>query len=120
VREAAIALARSLQVPLRHDTSGIGYCGQFYGQTAEGASLPAHITVEALVALIAQLPEGVTELACHPGFAEELPTIYRMERRLEVEALCDPRARAAIVDAGVTLTRFSELPAAMTTIKAAP
>ena len=111
VREATMAIARSLGAPLRHYAVGIGYCGQFYGQTAEGMPLPAHISVDALIRLIAQLSAGVTELACHPGFVEDLPTMYRMERWLEIEALCDPRARAALADASVELTRFSELPA---------
>ncbi len=108
-RGAAIAVARSLAVPLR-PSAGIGYCGEFYGQTTEGASLPAHITVAALAALIGRLPAGVTELACHPGFVEELPTMYRAERGLEVVALCDPAARTALAEAGVILTRFSLLP----------
>ena len=111
VREATLAIARSLGVPLRHYGAGICYCGQFYGQTTEGVSLPAHIGVGALIRLIAQLSARVTELACHPGFAEDLPTMYRTERRVEIEALCDPRARAALAEASVQLTRFSVLPA---------
>jgi len=106
-----MALARSLGVPLRHCTKDIAYCGRFYGQTAEGLSLPAHVTAGALAALVAQLQDPITELACHPGHVERLRTMYRAERQLEVEALCDPRVRAALGDAGVELTRFSELPA---------
>ena len=106
--DTATALARSLGVALRHDTPEITYCGRFYGQTAEGESLPSLITVDALVELIGGLPASVTELACHPGFDDDLPTMYRTERRLEVAALCDRRTRAALDASSVRLTRFSQ------------
>ena len=101
-------IARELDVPLRH-LSSIRYCGNFYGQDADGSDLRSHITVDALITLIDALPSGVTELACHPGFAEDLPTMYRTERAVEVATLCDVRVREAIVEANVELTRFSRI-----------
>lgn len=108
VRAVATRLARAMSIPLRHD-SRINYCGEFYGQTGEGSPLPSLIGADALSALLSTLPAGITELACHPGFAEELPTMYRNERALEVAALCDPRVRATIERESIELARFSGL-----------
>jgi len=46
VRSALVEIAQQLQIPLRHFTPGVHYCGSFYGQTAEGSPLPEFITVE--------------------------------------------------------------------------
>jgi predicted glycoside hydrolase/deacetylase ChbG (UPF0249 family) len=61
------------------------------------------------VRIVEGLPEGVTEVACHPGYADDVETFYRTERAAEVAALCDPRARAAISAAGVALCSFGDV-----------
>jgi predicted glycoside hydrolase/deacetylase ChbG (UPF0249 family) len=100
------AIARRLGVPLRHDTAGVRYCGEFYGQEADGRSLPGAVGIDALLRILAALPPGVTELACHPAEGDDLETMYRAERALELRALCDPRARAALVASGIRLVSF--------------
>ena len=107
VRTALAKAGRRLQVPVRNVTPGITYCGGFYGQDGEGNPYPDAITVPALVALLRELPSGITELGCHPGFAEDLENVYRDERRTEVETLCDPRVRSAIEELGIELRPFS-------------
>ena len=109
VRSVAEALARGLDVPLRHFTPGIRYVGSFYGQTATGEPYPDAIRVETLIALLRGLPPGTTELGCHPGWADDAETTYRGERANEVRTLCDPRARAALSAAGLVLCTFREL-----------
>ncbi len=99
------AHARRLGVPLR-ERSDITYCGAFYGQSGTGSPCAEAIAVDALVAVIEALPEGVTELGCHPGLDAELDSSYRVERLKEVETLCDPRVRAALTRAKVTLRGF--------------
>src|SRR5579859_3260075 len=69
VRSLLAAEARRLGVPLREVTPGITYCGDFYGQGAEGESLPNVLTLEGLKRILAALRPGVTELGCHPGYA---------------------------------------------------
>jgi predicted glycoside hydrolase/deacetylase ChbG (UPF0249 family) len=96
VREVAAEIAAELDVPLRHDNSGVRYCGDFYGQTGDGRSRPEAILPERLVELIRDLPDGITELACHPGLDEHLPTMYCRERRREVESLCASPVREAV------------------------
>lgn len=97
--------AERLGIPLR-ERSGIAYCGAFYGQSGKGYPCPEAIEVDALIAVIEALPEGITELGCHPGLDNELDSSYRVERLTEVETLCDPRVWDALTRSGVTLRGF--------------
>jgi len=90
VRSIALEHARRLAVPLRESSPGIRYCGDFYGQTGEGESLPKALTVQNLTRILASLTEGITELGCHPGYGNGLATPYREERALELKVLCAP------------------------------
>ncbi|HKB03225.1 MAG TPA: ChbG/HpnK family deacetylase [Gemmataceae bacterium] len=99
-------LGRDLGVPVRDLTPGIRYCGDFYGQDGEGNPHPELVTAEALIALLRRLPDGVTELGCHPGDGGGLETMYVRERAAEVAALCDPRVRAAVTELGIELVSF--------------
>jgi predicted glycoside hydrolase/deacetylase ChbG (UPF0249 family) len=106
VATVATALAAELGVPLRG--RGIRYEGGFYGQAGRGEPWPQGIAVEHLIELIGLLPEGWTELGCHPGLGVESESSYGSEREREVEALCDPRVRAAIEAEGVQLRSFAD------------
>jgi len=106
VRRLLVEMGNRLGVPVRAVTNAIAYCGDFYGQDGRGYPVPEAITADALVRIIASLPEGTTELACHAGYGEGLITTYADERAKEVRALCDPRVRAAIDEFGVTLSSF--------------
>jgi chitin disaccharide deacetylase len=108
VASLCAALARQLDVPLR-ERSGITYCGSFYGQSGKGDAYPSGIAVELLVELIEKLPEGITEIGCHPGMDQELESGYRLERLKEVETLCDLRLREAVTQSGVNLRSFAGL-----------
>ncbi|HET6866540.1 MAG TPA: ChbG/HpnK family deacetylase [Solirubrobacteraceae bacterium] len=103
------ALGRELGVPVRGRTSGISYCGEFYGQTRDGSPHHDAITVENLVAILRQLPAGVTELACHPGERDVGDRLYGIERTLELAHLCDPRTRAVIDAEVISLTSFGAI-----------
>ena len=100
-------LASELGVVLRERSSRVRYCGEFYGQTGTGEPFPEGISLEHLVELIATLPPGNTELACHPGRALGADFVYGRERERELAALCDPRARAAIEREGIVLRSFA-------------
>ncbi len=104
-----VEAARKLRVPLRDESPEVRYCGDFYGQTAEGAPLPGALSVEGLIDILAALPPGVTELGCHPGDGDDLESMYRGERAEEVKVLCDPRVRAAIVAMGIQLCSFGHV-----------
>ncbi|MGH7338841.1 MAG: carbohydrate deacetylase [Myxococcota bacterium] len=72
------------------------------------------VGVDSLLALLERLAvqNGVTELMCHPGEADEAlvkRSGYARERPTELATLTDPRVRAAVKDLRITLATFSEL-----------
>jgi predicted glycoside hydrolase/deacetylase ChbG (UPF0249 family) len=109
IRGVAIAIARELGVPLRHFSPGIRYSGAFYGQDEHGEPYHDAITPAALIATLRKLEPGVTELACHPGYPDNLDTMYQVERAIEIRSLCDPKARRAIADLDVELRSFRDI-----------
>ncbi|HKI22556.1 MAG TPA: ChbG/HpnK family deacetylase, partial [Gaiellaceae bacterium] len=106
VRPAFEEAATELGIPLRRLDRRIRFCGDFYGHDGRGRPEPEAISVDALIRLIENLEDGVTELCCHPGYADGLDDWYRLERVQEVRALCDPRVRLAVEREGVLLCSF--------------
>jgi predicted glycoside hydrolase/deacetylase ChbG (UPF0249 family) len=109
VRSIVEAAAKELGVVLRHCDERVRYVGDFYGQDEHGEAYHEGITPGALERIVRGVGAGVTEVACHPGFDEELNTMYRVERAMEVAALCDERVRRAVEESGVTLVSFGEV-----------
>lgn len=75
----------------------------FYGPDA---------TLDHLLSLIADLPDGVTELMCHPARTDEAlraQSGYAEERERELAILTDPRVVKRLEDEGVQLTDYSVL-----------
>jgi chitin disaccharide deacetylase len=102
--------ARELRIPLRRTALGVRFCGDFYGHDGRGRPDPDAITSEALIQLLEQIPEGATELCCHPGYVGDLNEWYRVEREQEVRVLCDPRVQDAVHRRAITLCTFADLP----------
>jgi predicted glycoside hydrolase/deacetylase ChbG (UPF0249 family) len=102
--------AAALGVPLRGVTPGIEYRGEFYGRDEHGMPIPGALDPERFVEVVRALPPGVTELGCHPGEVDPGDAAYGRERAEELATLCDPRVRAAIVEAGVVLSSFRGVP----------
>jgi chitin disaccharide deacetylase len=100
-------LAKDLGVPLRDRDGRVHDTGVFYGQTADGQPWPQAITTSALIEILETLPPGLTALRCHPGYAEDLETMYRHERAREVTVLCDPRVRQTIERMQIQLASFA-------------
>jgi len=72
----------------------------------------AGVTVAHLVQIIEDLPEGSTELMCHPAHPDaELAATssYAAVRVVELAALCDPSVKSALARARVRLINFSDL-----------
>ncbi len=101
-------IAGRLEIPVRDLTPSITYCGRFYGQDDRGVSYPECVSIEGLLEILAGLPSGVTEIGCHPAAVEDLDTMYRAERLVELETLCDPRVRTAIGELGIELRSFAD------------
>ena len=65
-------------------------------------------TVETLLRILETLPDGVTELVCHPGYLDADADGYG-RRETELAALTDPRVRRKVEAAGVELITFGAL-----------
>ena len=112
VGDAVRAFAARHDLALR-EHGGLRYVGGFYGQDDAGGPYPQGITPQRLIELIDLLPDGgVTELSCHPGHvAADDPlggTMYRVERNIECQTLCDPRVRARMAHGDVRLGTFAD------------
>jgi predicted glycoside hydrolase/deacetylase ChbG (UPF0249 family) len=108
-RSIVLEFGRRFDVPVRDLTPGVRYEGGFYGQAGHGEPWPQGITVEALCALLRNLPDGTTELGCHPAIDDESGSSYSAERTVETATLCDPRVRAVIDAEGIELRSFADL-----------
>jgi predicted glycoside hydrolase/deacetylase ChbG (UPF0249 family) len=78
-----------------------------------GFRMTGRFDLPALVSLIRSLPEGSTELMCHPGrCGKELRsarTRLKESREQELRALKAPEVRIALREAGVQLAGYHEL-----------
>lgn len=96
-------------IPVRGLSEGVITRGDFYGRDGRGPPCPEMISAHRLAQIISSIPVGVTELGCHPGDPTDLVDDYRAERRLELEALCDPLVRQTIGQHGICLASYNEL-----------
>ena len=96
---AFVAFGEEYALPLRdHDAR---HCGGFYGLEQVG--------VERLLGILEQIDEGVTELGCHPGYADGLKSSYTSEREHELRTLTDARVRAKVEELGIELIGWNGL-----------
>jgi predicted glycoside hydrolase/deacetylase ChbG (UPF0249 family) len=101
--------AEQRRIPLR-ECSGVRYCSRFYGQW-DGERHPEQVSVAGLVRILeTEIGEGVTELACHPGYPDPaLVSSYADERELELRTLCDGRVRHFLERCGIALVGFGDV-----------
>ncbi len=69
-------------------------------------------TTENLRSLLSRLPEGASELMCHPGYADRAllaGSSYAKEREREVEILCDPGLPALLQKHAIELIGFESI-----------
>ena len=72
----------------------------------EGATLPS------LLAILERLPEGTTELMCHPAYVDDdlfAVSSYVGQRERELGVLTDPALARAIASSGILLRTFGEI-----------
>ncbi len=110
---AAVAAARGLPVRAMDEAlqaalrgRGVRTTDAFLGD----ASLRPGWTEATLLAALAALPEGVTELMAHPGYRPALArTSFGVEREEELRALTSRACWRAVEAAGIQLCSFSDL-----------
>ena len=93
VTNSALLKARQLSHPDR-------FISTFFGAEA--------LTLNYLLHLLRTLPEGTSELMCHPGYNDEalVNSTYRSERERELELLTHPTVRTCIAETGIDLVSF--------------
>ena len=108
-----VDLARRRGLPLR-EHSPARYFSSFYGQWG-GETHLEQIGVDALERMLrSEIGDGVTELACHPGYMEpDFASAYSLERETELRTLCDPALPGLLGELGFRLIGFGQLSAAV-------
>jgi hopanoid biosynthesis associated protein HpnK len=78
-----------------------------------GIALTGHLGAAAVVKILEAIPEGTSELMCHPGLydsgLERAATRLKRAREAELEGLLAPAARRAIAERGIQLISYREL-----------
>ena len=98
------AIDEAMRAELRR--AGVRTTDHFVGE----AGGEAYWTELRFAGTVAALPEGSTELMCHPGYPpRETRTSYALQRAVELATLTSAAARRALAQAGVSLTSFAEL-----------
>ena len=116
VFDALCALARETGVPVRCAAPGMAaqlrslrvkttdaFVEGFFGDAA---------SLETLLRILGELPEGATELMCHPARVDDElrnSSSYANPRERELSVLTSEAARAAVAGRGIELVRFSDL-----------
>ncbi len=91
------------------NSSGIRTPDRFFGFHSSG-----HLDQKALRSVLFGVPQGTSELVCHPGRGEPESSpiaTWGYEWREELEALTSPESRRIIESQGIELTTFSDLAA---------
>jgi len=91
------------------NSSGIRTPDRFFGFHSAG-----HLDQKALRSVLFGVPQGTSELVCHPGHGEPDSSpfaTWEYEWRTELEALTSPESRRIIESQGIELTTFSDLAA---------
>jgi chitin disaccharide deacetylase len=75
-----------------------------------GIRRPRVAEVASLLGFIETLPEGTTELMCHPGYAApEIDPFSNEDREREMRSLTDPSVGETIVKNGILLVSFADI-----------
>lgn len=105
MRAVVVELSRQLGVPLCHFSNRVRYCGNFYGQTKTREALPQPSASRGCVP--ADHPAARAHRIRLPsGVADDVDSIYRAERSVEVQILCDPRICAVLTTEKIQLGSF--------------
>jgi hopanoid biosynthesis associated protein HpnK len=78
-----------------------------------GIAQTGELTLDGVEQLLKTLPEGTTELICHPGYADEAlqesATRLQASRQKELEILTDTRVRNLVASQGIRLIDYGSV-----------
>jgi len=88
------------------EAAGIATTDHFCGIAQTG-----ELTIEGMKCLLQNLPDGTTEMMCHPGFMdkelEESATRLQDSRQLEIKILTSPDIRNLVASEGIRLIDYA-------------
>jgi hypothetical protein len=70
------------------------------------------VSFDTLEKILEELPEGTSELMCHPGRPDaqlRSSSTYVDEREWEIDVLCDPKVKSLLARRGIVLEGFDAL-----------
>jgi predicted glycoside hydrolase/deacetylase ChbG (UPF0249 family) len=112
LKPLVVTWAQEHALPLRN-TGPVRFNGGFYGHSFDEQwqphSAPELISVENLKRILCELPSGITELACHPGYFTSDLVSYGLEREIELATLVNPALSRLINDLEIQLINFAEI-----------
>lgn len=98
----------------RLDRAGLARNDQVFGIAWSGG-----MTEDRLLALLPHLPDGISEIYCHPATAPA-SFVPGYRHAAELAALLSPRVRQAVAALGIGLARYRDLSPARVPARAAP
>jgi len=121
---AMLELAKEYDCPIRRNTSAeVTETEKMVADLMDNSSVhqPDHFidtfyddgaTTENLLGILNNLPDGTSELMCHPGRVDETfakESIYNFQRERELKILTDPTIKQAIESNNIELISFADL-----------
>ena len=91
-------------------SGAVPFIGWFYGHAPPEYLRTDlyYVSVPFLAALLRDLPPGVSELGCHPGYVTpDFSSPYLAEREAELRTLTDPRIVALIRELDISLENYT-------------
>lgn len=102
--------ARGLKLLARDAREMADHAGLVTADYFCGIAQTGVLTREGVEHLLEKLPEGTTELMCHPGYADEelrrTGTRLQKSREMELEILTDTRIRKLVATRGIRLISY--------------
>ncbi len=98
-----------LGIPVRGDGK-VNFVGGFYGQWEWGVTELKYVSVDFLRQMLkAEVPAGITEFSCHPGYITlDYRGIYAHEREAEIATLVHPAIRRTIEELEIRLVSYAD------------
>lgn len=91
----------SLKAKIKIEKAGLWHADHFYGISETGA-----LDEEKLKNILKNLPDGVSEIMCHPGYPV---TGDRLDRKKELMALTDRTVKRTIEEQGIKLVNYGDI-----------
>jgi predicted glycoside hydrolase/deacetylase ChbG (UPF0249 family) len=118
-----LAIANQYQIPIRRKValsddhksiadSNIFTDPEYAVRTTDNLDLSWYdggATLENLIHILKNLPDGSTEIMCHPGYAINLDESYAVQRERELDILTNSDIKALIESEGIQLITFADL-----------